>query len=330
MEQKTWRRAAWGAGAVALGVGLLPSEESENGPWSRRDAAALELREEGITREQRGGYTPGVSELLHRAISPFGNGEDFLPLLAEIPRNLWYGRLRYRGKGEYSVLPEDERKHTVREDGFRLYLGMPQVHDSFSISHYHPQREKTEGYYFAVNGWFERYFAQTAEYEGYIIDLENPAYAFYNNPPLGQLVDALERSSEEKTEIKAIQDEFVSLSQKVSLEELPIDHPLSRRLFALQDQLTDLHASVMLFERYTDKGDLVVLDKNECGHVVVSLGRDGQGEYLAYYDIFDFGQPGQLSELGSSFSSKLSGKPFEIYDRFYFDRETWQQVPDVK
>lgn len=330
MEGKMLRRAAWGAGAAVFGVALLPSERSENGPWSRRDAAAIEMKDEGITREQRQGYTPGVSEFLHRAVSPFGNGEDFFPLLAEIPRNLWYGRLRYRGKGEYAVLPEDEREHTVREDGFRLYLGMPQIHDSFSVSRYHPQREKIEGYYFEVNGWFERYFAMVTSHEDFTIPLADPENVFYRRSPLEQLVYVLEKTPEEKTRVRVLQGEFLPLLEEATSKDLPYNDPSSLRLLALSDQLTDLQASPVLFERYTDQGDIIVLDKNECGHVVVSLGRDAQGEYLAYYDVFDFGQPGQLSELASDFSTKISGKPFEVYSRLYFARTAWEKRDDVQ
>lgn len=50
------------------------------------------------------------------------------------------------------------------------------------------------------------------------------------------------------------------------------------------------------------------------GHFQGSRGQDDKGHYISYYDIYDFSVPG----------SSLIGKPFEIYDRIYYDPNTFE------
>lgn len=48
----------------------------------------------------------------------------------------------------------------------------------------------------------------------------------------------------------------------------------------------------------------------------LSIGQDTKGYYISYYDVWD------LSEMGG----KLVGKPFEIYDRIYYNPETYKVI----
>ncbi|MBI4437724.1 hypothetical protein HY631_02120 [Candidatus Uhrbacteria bacterium] len=73
-----------------------------------------------------------------------------------------------------------------------------------------------------------------------------------------------------------------------------------------------------------DKRSVIASGDKIMGHFTLSLGRDEKGEYVSYYDRWDFGQPGEKGEGLMALTEGLVGKPFEIYDRVYFDRATWE------
>lgn len=52
------------------------------------------------------------------------------------------------------------------------------------------------------------------------------------------------------------------------------------------------------------------------GNFTLSRSQDEKGHYLSYYDKYDFDVPG----------SGLVGKPFEIYDRIYYDPKTFKPI----
>lgn len=53
------------------------------------------------------------------------------------------------------------------------------------------------------------------------------------------------------------------------------------------------------------------------GKYFISKGKDDNGDYISYYDVFDANQPSE----GLNFGEKLGVvKPFEIYDRIYLDK----------
>jgi hypothetical protein len=60
------------------------------------------------------------------------------------------------------------------------------------------------------------------------------------------------------------------------------------------------------------------------GKFKVDRGEDENGSYLSYYDIYDFSP--NLPLVGKTPLDKFTGKPFEIYNRIYYDRETMEIV----
>lgn len=84
------------------------------------------------------------------------------------------------------------------------------------------------------------------------------------------------------------------------------------------------------------------------GEFRFSLGKDERGNYLAYYDKWDLDPSNPNSKLpafgGRPLSSKIAnaeqevaataakhiGKPFEIYDRIYYDPKTLKAIPETK
>ena len=62
------------------------------------------------------------------------------------------------------------------------------------------------------------------------------------------------------------------------------------------------------------------------GNYTLSEGQDEKGNYISYYDRWDLDIPG----------ASIIGKPFEIYDRIYYNPETFEiieprsELPETK
>ena len=57
----------------------------------------------------------------------------------------------------------------------------------------------------------------------------------------------------------------------------------------------------------------------DMANFTAGLGQDERGSYLSYFDKWDLDVPGERN-------GGLVGKPFEIYDRIYYDPQTFQPV----
>lgn len=73
--------------------------------------------------------------------------------------------------------------------------------------------------------------------------------------------------------------------------------------------------------KYRNSGNLGAI-----GRFFVSKGKDNDGEYISYYDVFDTNS-GQ--QKGRALSEKIGAtKPFELYDRIYVDQDsTGRYIP---
>lgn len=297
-----------GTGVIAAGGLLYKPETPENGPAERQEAAMRELAEKGITEEQRRAYAAGISEVLHRTVWPYGNEKDLGRILSGIPRNLLFGTTHEGVREEVA---------RVRDDAFRLYLGMPQAHESFSISAYQPTRANESKYYYAANGWFTRLFAQIQREDGVL------NFALGDTPPLRILVEGVERMQTDEDLRKEV--EALHALMESAYRNKPTDDTRSQaqidEAIMRAETLSAEGVPPFLFTGVGTRSATVLV--GDLGHVQLSLGKDALGEYLAYYDRFDFGQPGQSVESVMEASTHVVGKPFEIYDRMYFDRTTW-------
>ena len=72
-------------------------------------------------------------------------------------------------------------------------------------------------------------------------------------------------------------------------------------------------------------GRMVVRDSviGIMGEYTLTLGKDEHGNYISYWDRWDL--KGSLEGKGG-----LAGKPFEIYDRVYYDPKTYQVIGPAK
>jgi hypothetical protein len=250
------------------------------------------------TRDRESAYTKGKSERLFKNITPQSYGDLALNLdrykryQKNSGRNknelLWYGaKDSPTGKATYSTIPR-------RDDMFSLYLGLPQKNKSFEPQLiYRPTNEKnSNSLYHKPTYWTEKGKQEL---------LDN--YFLMNDYTKGIF-------NERNTILEPIYD---SLSQ------------------------TGLHHSDPQFGS-------AVMD-NPLGDFTVTEGKDKNGNYISIYDKIDFNpfETGEGSSInpkalalklymksmgydvdeGTEGSSLLgAGKPYEIYDRIYYDEKT--------
>lgn len=96
------------------GKGLSPMEIKQQ-----------QMREVGITSQQRKGYFPVVSEVLSEYFTPFGY-DNFLGRVADIPR-----RIIKKEKNTHNLIGGTNSR---RLDAWKLYSGMPQRKNTFKIA----------------------------------------------------------------------------------------------------------------------------------------------------------------------------------------------------
>lgn len=84
--------------------------------------AIMQRENPRIALDRKGVFTPLFNDILYAGVNPFGY--NIKPKLRDFIPNLLFDR---------------EHKVPQREDAWRLYLGKPQINNTFSISKYSPQ-----------------------------------------------------------------------------------------------------------------------------------------------------------------------------------------------
>lgn len=276
------RRALIAGGlAAALGHGDTP-ERQPTGSFAEREQAARELERDGITRFQRRAYKPGISDALARGFEPlfytgnWGRG-NFINEMRRVLRDGTIGAVRNNNQRALEALEREQASlmsigasemelkgiqqrisnFKVSWDAWRLYLGLPQQFDTFTISHYKPAQGSEDRYYFS---------------------LQNPNEQVITPYP---------------------NEQIPAQARDLASESLP-----RRILFLLQrgDDLTSMY-----------------VDNIPMGVYTISRGSDERGQYVSYYDRWDLDESLE-GEQG------VIGQPFEIYDRIYYDPETFEPL----
>jgi hypothetical protein len=268
--------------------------------------AKLELDKYGYTSDQRKSYVKGKSEKAFRNIVPQGYG-DLTQTLDRIERyeknlgrnreeTIWYGAEdSSTGKPIYYDVPK-------RDDAFALYLGMPQKNNSFGISEYQPGDSKENKYYFKPNYLDEN--LKNRLVKSYLDNVDDDTNVFIANErtdAFGQKIDSLRRAG------------------------VPDENPI--------------YAEWMV--------------DNPLGDFKMSKGKDKKGHYISIYDEWDLNPFKQGEGASSNPAAALlktfakmkgvdvddetemsnlfgAGKPFEIYDRIYYDPKTKKVIPQKR
>lgn len=278
--------------------------------WKKAvEKAKIEISKDWIPEFQKTWYVKDKSESAFNNITPQWYGDLTLNLKRyyRFKNNLWRNKdelLRW-GEGEKlsdgSINEKDVYyKIPKRDDGFLLYLGMPQKNNSFWISDYQPQKSTNkEKIYFKLN-----YLSKNMKQR-------------LLNDYFSKKTDLKERN---KDTTKIIMNERWSTFQQKrdSLENawIPFDNPITAE-WVLDNPLWDFK---------------------------VSEGKDNKGNFISIYDIRDLtplqtgeGASANKEEASSILIKKLKDKwynankdsevsslfwawkPFEIYDRIYYN-----------
>ena len=269
---------------------LRKKAETEESFFEMKERAKRELEMNNITKEQREAYIPKVSELLYKGIVPFGYGNE--EKIRQFIFNLVEGR---------------EMKRKEREDAWRFYLGLPQEHNTFGISDYRPGNSVENKYYYKINQYvpgFKRFLRREKEAIEYYKDVlrkgEIPSYVTDRDLYVQELYDGIEWLITLEKLIKFIDE---------SGNKLIIGGGTLENEFLTISEERDLG------------GEIVGTDEIIMVNYKLSRGQDERGSYISYYDIWNL-EGSMEGEEG------LFGKPFEIYDRIYYDPETFEIIEE--
>ncbi|TAK59037.1 hypothetical protein EPO14_01815 [Patescibacteria group bacterium] len=243
-------------GAAVLVSGLAgSSRESVKQPlgtFAERFNAAEQLHMNGITDFQRTAYKPEISEALAQGINPDLNYPESL---GELASRLKDAATHFLGK-DAGITATANLKNM---DAWRMYLGLPQLHDTFGISDFKPEKSTDDIYYYQIKGFKS--------------GITEEDRRWFKKPEGVTIQRAVERAS-------------------------------------YDDEMRAQNVGGMYNE---DRQNGIM------GGYKLTLGKDGGGNYLAYYDKWKL--DGTPEGKGG-----LVGKPFEIYDRIYYDPLTFEVV----
>lgn len=293
---------------LLLFSGFLEDDKIENPSdylkFSLREEAQKELDRFGITKERKAAMVPIVSDMVYRTVTPFWtNSEAIWYLLKEIPYNL----VNDRDVTEISM-PNDEDKviESVEEKlpkgsyarqsahGIAWEVRKPQIDDTVHsyIKNYHPDREDAWRFYLGL----------PQQNDTFGISLYQPSrsgedkYYYKINNWINKFASSLDGYGENDFKpVKAILDLY------------------DKRTFAEENW-----PAILIDENYPMKDDFEIA---VMGTFSLFKGIDEQGTYIAYYDRWDLGDSPE-GEKG------ILGRPFEIYDRIYYDPKTFDIIPD--
>lgn len=286
MKKKFRKLMPWVLGlSIAHQMDRMEQPEAE-AHFSNRTAAAAQLEKEGITDERKEAYTPGVNDAIFHSITPY-EYQTPLDLIKNLPDTLAGKEVRDH---VYTLGPEWKE---VGAEG--------EQHKTFDINE---QKELLDAWRF--------YLGIPQESGTFKVSEFRPAHAtedkYYYSMP-GWLDKFTKREEELQKDRKPIEVivKTIEHSLKVNPGEYEFDHPH--------------HSAGDLFAMRAP-GESVILGDDVMASFRLSKGHDERGEYISYYDKWDFG-PTIEGETG------LFGKPFEIYDRIYYNPTTFEVIQPV-
>jgi len=324
--------------------------DTEDMSFEHHVVAARQLEQEGITDERRAAYMPVVSDFLYRAITPLGY-QSMWDVVRNMPENIFSEEERVqRGRGPLLERMTDAKfkKSEIpeREDAWRLYLGLPQQNHTFGISRFRPEKSHENRYYYRINHWLERCMEPAnAGHESNFNPMQRIVHTIDVAPRLHELkrqtVQAYKAYSEANNNLHSFEQSHLDVLARVPHEELPtpIRNELDRlkkendARFQMQHELNisldRLQQGTVSHEFVDDLSIIFVDDRaNEAGdsragimgNFKISVGEDERGHYISYYDRWDLGANPVEGEEG------LLGRPFEIYDRIYYNPSTYEVI----
>ena len=298
-RKKFWRRLRSRAAAILIAFSV-PHEDSHvsfgKGTFAEKEVAARQLSEAGITDYQRQGYTPVLSDTLARGFDPFG--------------------------------------YSVEHNG--------------SIDYQRAVEATAGGLIFDQNQAIENAYAKSVERENPpLVHAEQKfakrtfgaridAWRMYLGLPQKHMTFGISDSKPEKAKedryyykINAFVDHIQEFQKLLGIEEPPVKYLLDRmnETVPLPKHIASAVAksNPSYFKATKLENRSIVTDGENVimGQYTLSKGEDAHGHYISYYDRWDL--DGSLEGRDG-----VIGKPFEIYDRIYYDPQTFAVIEPKK
>lgn len=265
-----------------------------------------EIKKYGINNlTKSNAYKKGNSERAFNNINPQGYGdlESNLKRLNDFKnnkgreKNLWYdSESSSTGKNIYYNTPK-------RDDAFSLYLGLPQKNKSFELSNYKPSISNEQ-----VNYYKPTYISSEMKQ-----DLLNKLLLYkggdsYNNTDKNEKYITNERSDVFDKEVNRLEKAGIKF-ENPKIAELVMDNPLGDFTSSFGKDENGSYISIY------DKWDLQPFKTGEGASVIDEAKSKAMLLYLKAKGI----DVNNETEVSSLFGS---GKPFEVYDKIYYDSKT--------
>ena len=264
--------------------------------------AKEQMEKDGITDELKKGYVEGKSEKAYNNIIPqgYGNIETNLDRYRRLAQNI--GRdpdgLWYDG-------PKDNKNlYTIpnREDAFRLYLGMPQVNNSFGVSDYRPGDSEDKSMVYLKPNYFNEDPIRQALVDQYFKELDVD-----EDENLKELVDKKTIGNERGLPRGKYQGDGTAWPEA--------DNSLGDFTFDMGEDEKGTYISIY------DIWDLNPFQQGEGSSVNKSAEK-----LLSWFNTQSDKKATSESEVSALFGA---GKPFEVYERIYIDPKTKKILPQA-
>lgn len=331
--------------SVAAITGYTALNLDKQMSFNDRLKAEKELEQDGIPSDQKySAYKPGISELIYRSVTPFGYQDDvdengLMPNLFEkleefglpnsgfpqdVLSNIRFGRVErietlnnlyeqemQETQESITNMEKELGQSLIGSDGNLTSLAIEKQKEIYKninkkyqkLAHKQAYSSKTSGPHQIIgnreDAW-RLYLGLNQEYETFDISNYKPS-----------------RGNEDKYyfSIKNFWQGFSGLSTLDSkyIQQLNENLDLKEVNFLLEEE--GIKGKIMILSHLPDK-KMILRDFNSniMGNYTLGLGQDHNGSYIYYYDNWDLS-----SQFAENLVMKGVGKPYEIYDRLYYN-----------
>ncbi len=282
--------AAAGLATIFLASSLREAPPPDESWQEKHDRAALQMREEGITWEQRNTYVLGVNDLIYRAVGPLDKTPSSAADWKSLSSYVWNNLVKGRENAYSSELKAKTDAYKKQLQQMALEMSLTPLDESIDFKKI-PDLSGNPGIY-----------EQQEDNPG-----EEDSWRLYLGIP-------------QKFKTYKVSDFKPSVSKE---DKLYYDFNDREKEFYGLDKEKVIEYILKKFGGRTGSISSMEVNQSIVGsktmyHFQWSKGEDQKGIYVAYYDIWDLNVPVE--------KNGFFGAPFEIYGRIYYNPETFEII----